>query len=131
MTKGEFMKQVQRLILSYGESQWPVERINLLWAKLESAENFAFTRAVNDVIFRMPPSRDVAQLLCETVSIPGAAKQLGVDRMEAEHPVQPNAAELAAKYAPGIKTALKGFGDLPYDPKERISEEVDDQIARA
>lgn len=122
MTKQEFLKEVTRLISAYGESQWPPERIEMLWGRAKNADAFPLSRAVNGIIFRMPPPRDVAGFLEEALAPSASDSLAGQARMDREHPVQPNAAALAAAYSPGIKATIgRGLGrELPYDKNERI-----------
>lgn len=123
----EFEQQFERLKSAYGEKNFPEEREGLFWKRFNQATNHAFTLAVDWIILTMPPAAAVAALLDDKLrdALPGSsALILGEARMDKDHPIQPNAAELAAKYAPSLKNAIGQIAKpLPYDPKSRITEE--------
>lgn len=124
MEKSDFVKQVERLKSAFREEAFPKERIALLWHRYRNARAAVFASAVDNLILKMPPAREVFALLDERLLSFENASPVGLARMEKEHPVQPNAAELAAKYAPALDAAIKNglTKELPYNPLERQDE---------
>lgn len=120
MTHTEFFAQLNRLCQSYEVNIFPPERVSILFERYKSRSVADFQEAVTWLILTLPPPAQIFAKLDEKMK--DSERETSVNERQEMYQPAPNAAELAAKYAPAIIEMLKRgpLRELPYDPKERI-----------
>lgn len=125
MTAQEFREGMKILIEAYPGhppgSHWPPARVAAFQKAFTNAPDGVFLNAVQDYMVNnfYPPTIHALRAITGT-ELKQIVDKSGVHMADILHPANPNAAELANKYAPGIKEKIKTMGALPYDKKKRI-----------
>lgn len=128
MDRDVFLNQAKRLVLTYGEKNFGDERIKMLFERYKNHQGNSFMFAVDHVVLFMPQLAQVISVLDEKMNDSvrrESSSPRGAAEIDAMHPINPRAKELAAHYVPLIRESLKNFGKLPYDPSIRIESEED------